>query len=55
MIKPASKQIMFAQRDIEGIKDKDAVYVIAFSIIMLNTDQHNAQVKVIYVLLLLFS
>jgi len=29
----------------EGITDKDAVYVLTYAIIMLNTDQHNPNVK----------
>ncbi|KAI9800297.1 MAG: GDP/GTP exchange factor for ARF [Piccolia ochrophora] len=29
----------------EGIADKDAVYVLTYAIIMLNTDQHNPNVK----------
>ena len=29
----------------EGISDKDAVYVLTYAIIMLNTDQHNPNVK----------
>lgn len=29
----------------EGIEDKDAVYVLTYAIIMLNTDQHNPNVK----------
>jgi Sec7-like guanine-nucleotide exchange factor len=30
----------------DEIKSQDAVYVVTYSIIMLNTDQHNPQVKV---------
>lgn len=29
----------------EGVEDKDAVYVLTYAIIMLNTDQHNPNVK----------
>ncbi|KAI9842635.1 MAG: GDP/GTP exchange factor for ARF [Sclerophora amabilis] len=29
----------------EGISDKDAVYILTYAIIMLNTDQHNPNVK----------
>ena len=29
----------------EGISDKDAVYVLTYAVIMLNTDQHNPNVK----------
>ncbi|KAL4268665.1 SEC7 domain-containing protein [Pleurotus pulmonarius] len=29
----------------EGIRSEDAVYVLAYSVIMLNTDQHNPQVQ----------
>jgi hypothetical protein len=28
------------------VKSQDAVYILAFSVIMLNTDQHNPQVRV---------
>ena len=31
---------------IEEVKSQDAVYVLAYSIIMLNTDLHNPQVRV---------
>ena len=30
----------------DEVKSQDAVYVLAFSIIMLNTDQHNPQIRV---------
>jgi len=30
----------------DGIKNEDAVYVLAYSVIMLNTDQHNPQIRV---------
>jgi brefeldin A-resistance guanine nucleotide exchange factor 1 len=30
----------------EEIRSADAAYVLAFSVVMLNTDQHNPQVKV---------
>lgn len=30
----------------EGIKSEDAVFVLAYSVIMLNTDLHNPQVRV---------
>jgi len=29
----------------EEIRSSDAAYVLAFSVVMLNTDQHNPQVK----------
>ncbi|KAF8522156.1 hypothetical protein BU17DRAFT_45284 [Hysterangium stoloniferum] len=29
----------------EGIKSEDAVYVLSYSVIMLNTDQHNPQIR----------
>lgn len=35
----------FASSIPEGIADKDAVYVLTYAIIMLNTDQHNPNVK----------
>jgi brefeldin A-resistance guanine nucleotide exchange factor 1 len=35
----------YASSDPEGISDKDAVYVLTYAIIMLNTDQHNPNVK----------
>lgn len=31
---------------IDEIKSEDAVYVLAYSVIMLNTDQHNPQIRV---------
>lgn len=31
---------------LEGIQSEDAVYVLAYSVIMLNTDLHNPQVLV---------
>ena len=31
---------------LDEIKSQDAVYVLAYSIIMLNTDQHNPQIRV---------
>jgi brefeldin A-inhibited guanine nucleotide-exchange protein len=41
--------LKFAQRYIQGNTDSfataDTAYVLAYSVIMLNTDQHNAQVK----------
>lgn len=40
----------FAQRFFESgpeeVRSADAAYVLAFSVVMLNTDQHNPQVKV---------
>ena len=35
-----------AQSHADEIKSQDAVYVLAFSIIMLNTDQHSPQIRV---------
>ena len=35
-----------AQSQADEIKSQDAVYVLAFSIIMLNTDQHSPQIRV---------
>jgi brefeldin A-resistance guanine nucleotide exchange factor 1 len=35
----------FAQSTPEGVENKDAVYVLTYAIIMLNTDQHNPNVK----------
>jgi golgi-specific brefeldin A-resistance guanine nucleotide exchange factor 1 len=32
----------------EDVRSSDAAYVLAFSVVMLNTDQHNPQVKVFY-------
>ncbi|KAI9815369.1 MAG: GDP/GTP exchange factor for ARF [Thelocarpon impressellum] len=34
-----------AKKTPEGVADKDAVYVLTYAIIMLNTDQHNPNVK----------
>ena len=38
--------IFHAQSQADEIKSQDAVYVLAFSIIMLNTDQHSPQIRV---------
>ena len=38
--------IFRAQSQADEIKSQDAVYVLAFSIIMLNTDQHSPQIRV---------
>lgn len=37
---------LYTQLDADEVKSQDAVYVLAYSIIMLNTDQHSPQVRV---------
>jgi golgi-specific brefeldin A-resistance guanine nucleotide exchange factor 1 len=36
----------FSECGQEEIKSSDAAFILAFSVVMLNTDQHNPQVKV---------
>lgn len=43
--KPRSQLLVLTSQQDE-VKSQDAVYVLAFSIIMLNTDQHNPQIRV---------
>ena len=35
----------------EEVHSEDAAYVLAFAVVMLNTDQHNPQVKAIFTII----
>lgn len=41
-----SWSFIFIMMEIAEVKSQDAVYVLAYSIILLNTDQHNPQIRV---------